>query len=276
MFRCCFRGKQERDYCELERTISAMYANMEAVVQASAMLAEDGSVTRYRRAYLWPSAGLSSPPSSGEDHPQEAGGRPRPRPISTTLTHSARGLNIPSAGSAVNSPEGTRSWTGTSPTGEQDPQRQLEGAESRPGPWSTSSSVQSPSWQRQLQQHKEQQAATAFVAWSSLRSGGRRREPSLLGCAREEGQEDQGGGHGREQGEAGPCAVCMTEMVNGEWVQVLPCGHLFHQGCVGPWLRKSTTCPMCRKEIDPHDADSGLDPDAESFHTTDVWRSSSL
>lgn len=27
------------------------------------------------------------------------------------------------------------------------------------------------------------------------------------------------------------------------------CGHTFHKNCIIEWLKRSETCPMCRKEI---------------------------
>lgn len=40
------------------------------------------------------------------------------------------------------------------------------------------------------------------------------------------------------------CAICTDDFVKGQLVRVLPCGHLFHQGCVDEWLvERSRTCP---------------------------------
>lgn len=40
------------------------------------------------------------------------------------------------------------------------------------------------------------------------------------------------------------CAICTDEFVKGQLVRIMPCGHLFHQGCVDEWLvERSRTCP---------------------------------
>ena len=40
------------------------------------------------------------------------------------------------------------------------------------------------------------------------------------------------------------CAICTDEFVKNQLVRVLPCGHLFHRGCVDEWLvQRSRTCP---------------------------------
>lgn len=49
------------------------------------------------------------------------------------------------------------------------------------------------------------------------------------------------------KGEALDCAVCITELAEGETARVLPrCGHGFHVDCVDMWLRSHSTCPLCR------------------------------
>jgi len=47
------------------------------------------------------------------------------------------------------------------------------------------------------------------------------------------------------------CALCLEEYVKGEEVLKLPCRHLFHEGCLGPWFTKSLTCPLCKQEVTP-------------------------
>lgn len=42
------------------------------------------------------------------------------------------------------------------------------------------------------------------------------------------------------------CPVCITEFSKGDVVAELKCGHLFHKDCVGEWVKKHPTCPVCR------------------------------
>jgi len=40
------------------------------------------------------------------------------------------------------------------------------------------------------------------------------------------------------------CSICMESLVAGECVRRLPCGHIFHAGCVDEWLtHRSNVCP---------------------------------
>lgn len=50
------------------------------------------------------------------------------------------------------------------------------------------------------------------------------------------------------------CAVCFGDCHVGHKMVRLPCGHLFHGACIGPWLYKRCTCPVCRYEM-PTDSD---------------------
>ncbi|XP_056425193.1 RING finger protein 11-like [Hyla sarda] len=43
------------------------------------------------------------------------------------------------------------------------------------------------------------------------------------------------------------CLVCLEEFINGEQVIYLPCTHIYHRGCLRPWLRSKPRCPMCRR-----------------------------
>lgn len=58
----------------------------------------------------------------------------------------------------------------------------------------------------------------------------------------------------RLRGEAGDddpaaalCSICISALLAGEKVKVLPpCGHCFHPDCVDAWLRSQPSCPLCR------------------------------
>ncbi|PKA51271.1 Putative RING-H2 finger protein ATL71 [Apostasia shenzhenica] len=50
----------------------------------------------------------------------------------------------------------------------------------------------------------------------------------------------------------GCCSVCLVDYGEGDLVRQLPeCGHVFHVGCVDPWLRRRPTCPVCRSSPAP-------------------------
>lgn len=51
--------------------------------------------------------------------------------------------------------------------------------------------------------------------------------------------------HGEDRpSEVASCAVCMEDVEHG--ARALRCGHVFHARCVAMWLRRSSTCPVCR------------------------------
>ncbi|MBN3300189.1 E3 ubiquitin-protein ligase RNF181 [Amia ocellicauda] len=45
------------------------------------------------------------------------------------------------------------------------------------------------------------------------------------------------------------CPVCLLEFEEDETVRKMPCEHLFHSGCILPWLGKTNSCPLCRLEL---------------------------
>ena len=45
------------------------------------------------------------------------------------------------------------------------------------------------------------------------------------------------------------CAVCWDTFVRGRRESRLACGHVFHRGCLVPWLRLRRTCPTCRQGL---------------------------
>uniref|UniRef100_A0ACD5ZD93 Uncharacterized protein n=1 Tax=Avena sativa TaxID=4498 RepID=A0ACD5ZD93_AVESA len=51
------------------------------------------------------------------------------------------------------------------------------------------------------------------------------------------------------------CAVCLSELEDGEEARFLPrCGHGFHSRCVDTWLASHSTCPLCRVTVAKPDA----------------------
>ncbi|XP_075509770.1 E3 ubiquitin-protein ligase ATL42-like [Primulina tabacum] len=50
------------------------------------------------------------------------------------------------------------------------------------------------------------------------------------------------------------CSVCLSKFEDVEILRLLPkCNHVFHIGCIDRWLRKHSTCPLCRRKISPED-----------------------
>ena len=45
------------------------------------------------------------------------------------------------------------------------------------------------------------------------------------------------------------CSICLMEVNEGQDTILLPCGHMFHDGCVTKWLQIHNTCPLCRFEL---------------------------
>ncbi|XP_032085774.1 E3 ubiquitin-protein ligase RNF181 [Thamnophis elegans] len=49
------------------------------------------------------------------------------------------------------------------------------------------------------------------------------------------------------------CPVCLLEFEAEEAARQMPCQHLFHAGCLLPWLGKTNSCPLCRHELPTED-----------------------
>jgi len=48
------------------------------------------------------------------------------------------------------------------------------------------------------------------------------------------------------------CVVCYDTFVQSvDDVTFLPCMHAFHFDCIGDWLQKKPTCPVCVVELTP-------------------------
>lgn len=42
------------------------------------------------------------------------------------------------------------------------------------------------------------------------------------------------------------CAICWEKM---DSARKLPCGHLFHNGCLQSWMEQEPSCPTCRLSL---------------------------
>ncbi|XP_022751160.1 uncharacterized protein LOC111299903 [Durio zibethinus] len=44
------------------------------------------------------------------------------------------------------------------------------------------------------------------------------------------------------------CSICTDEFLDGDEVASMPCGHVYHDGCIIRWLETSHLCPLCRRK----------------------------
>ena len=49
--------------------------------------------------------------------------------------------------------------------------------------------------------------------------------------------------------EAPVCPICTEELSIGKEALFLPCGHIYDNDCLMPWLKDHNTCPVCRFEL---------------------------
>lgn len=45
------------------------------------------------------------------------------------------------------------------------------------------------------------------------------------------------------------CTVCCDSITVGSKGMFMPCGHVYHAGCLTPWLESHNSCPVCRFEL---------------------------
>lgn len=56
---------------------------------------------------------------------------------------------------------------------------------------------------------------------------------------------------GDEEGKTYPseCAICLGSWEPEDVIKATPCGHAFHEECIGGWLQSARSCALCRKDL---------------------------
>ncbi|KAK0597406.1 hypothetical protein LWI29_024967 [Acer saccharum] len=68
------------------------------------------------------------------------------------------------------------------------------------------------------------------------------------------------------------CAVCLSELVQGEKARLLPkCNHGFHVECIDMWFQSHLTCPICRNPVDDHHHQQGSDSLSVELESAEVF-----
>jgi hypothetical protein len=47
------------------------------------------------------------------------------------------------------------------------------------------------------------------------------------------------------------CYICLKNFRINSKVRLLPCKHMFCDGCIMPWLKTNSTCPTCKYRLKP-------------------------
>ncbi|KAK4774092.1 hypothetical protein SAY87_029111 [Trapa incisa] len=77
-------------------------------------------------------------------------------------------------------------------------------------------------------------------------------------------------------GEGLECAICLSELVEGEKARLLPkCSHGFHSDCIDMWFESHSTCPICRNPVGDDDSSKSAETDVEDMDSSSSSSSSS-
>ena len=68
------------------------------------------------------------------------------------------------------------------------------------------------------------------------------------------------------------CSICLDRYSAGDticWAKSSECNHIFHEECIGEWLKEHEDCPLCRTQIltgdhRENDDENGVDDDVVS------------
>ncbi|KAL7158619.1 hypothetical protein ABFS83_02G156500 [Erythranthe nasuta] len=71
------------------------------------------------------------------------------------------------------------------------------------------------------------------------------------------------------------CSICLSEYEERETLRIMPiCGHSFHLSCIDIWLRKQSTCPVCRlslqTSVETKNAQSASLSSVRSFDSSEI------
>jgi hypothetical protein len=58
------------------------------------------------------------------------------------------------------------------------------------------------------------------------------------------------------------CSICLNELTTATGMVTLGCCHNFHLGCIGRWVLKNESCPLCRHELGEQERIAEDGPDA--------------
>jgi len=71
------------------------------------------------------------------------------------------------------------------------------------------------------------------------------KKKSFVEKGKEEGFEDDAVGDDINDTHQTTCSICMIDIVNGDRIGDLECGHEFHVECLKSWVLWRNTCPLC-------------------------------
>lgn len=78
-------------------------------------------------------------------------------------------------------------------------------------------------------------------------------------------QSDGGGVAGGLEEDGPHCSICLGEYEEGEKLVQLPCGHIYHEDCVGSWTTNHTRCPLCNLDLESVTSASSSTEGAQSL-----------